>query len=198
MSLKFKVEHFVIAVLLVILLLDGCQHGREENSTIETVITEKVITEVDSSTNNNIKNRVPEKVKVIETPEKVSIIQDPDKLKPKEKELVKTAYRYQDTTNFDNAIIYSNILSEGRILKLDLKTSIDHLQRTIEITKKTTRQAGGLFFSPTAEYIPVLGFTSAGIGFTYINGSLGIGIGGFYDFRNNQVGLRLTVHKKIF
>lgn len=197
MFLKFKVEHFIIAILLVILFLDGCQQEREENN-IKTVITEKVITVLDSSSNENIKNREPQKVNVLETPEKVSIVQDPDKLDPEEKELVKPAYRYQDTTKFDNAIIYSDILSEGRILKMDLKTSIDHLERTINTTSKTTRQAGGLFFSPTAEYIPVFGFTSAGAGFTYINGGLGFGIGGFYDFRNNWVGLRFTVHKKIF
>lgn len=200
--IKFRFEHFVIAILVVILLLENCRGGQgseqECSETNSVKVSEEIITKNDSVSNNNIKNREPQKVNVIETPEKVEIIQDPDKLGLEEKKLIKPAYRYQDTTKFDNAIIYSDILSEGRIFKLDLKTSINHLQRTIETTKKTTRQAGGLFFSPTAEYIPVLGFTSAGVGFTYINGSLGVGIGGFYDFRNNQVGFRLTVHKKIF
>jgi len=197
-SLRLRWEHFVIAILLVVLLLENCK-GTGHDNIVETStkITEDIITKKDSVTNNNIKNREPHKVQVIETPEKVEIITDPDKLTREEKALVKNVNRYVDTTRISEGYVISDILSEGRILKLDLKTSIDHLKQTIETTKETTKQAGGLFLSPSLEYIPVYGLSGAGIGFTYIHGSLGIGFGAFYGFRSNELGFRITLHKKI-
>ncbi len=198
LNFKLRFEHFVIAFLVVLLLLENCKGDKDCKVETTTKITEEVITKKDSSSNNNIKNRKPEKVSVIETPEKVEIIPDPENVAPEKKSQLKAVNRYIDTTRISDGYVITDILSEGRILKLDLKTSIDHLRTTIRTTKKTTRNAGGLFFSPTAEYIPVFGFTSAGAGFTYINGGLGFGAGAFYDFRNNQVGFRFTIHKKIF
>ena len=200
LNFKFRFEHFVIIILVVILMFRNCT-GNDQNSSSETTtvkVSEEVLTKKDSVFNDNIKNRKPEKVSIIETPEKVKIISDPEKVPASEKSLVKLANRYVDTTRITDGFVVSDILTEGRILRLDIKTSIDHLRRTIEITKKTTQQAGGLFLSPSVEYIPVFGFTSAGIGFTYIKGGLGIGIGGFWGFRTNQIGFRFTLHKKIF
>jgi len=200
LNFKFRFEHFIIAVLVIVLLLENCK-GNDQQCETETTtvkVSEEIVTEKDSVFNNNIKNRKPEKVQVIETTEKVEIVADPATLDPAQKNQLKDANRYIDTTKITDGYVISDILSEGRILKLDLKTSIDHLKTTIETTKKTTRNAGGLFLSPTAEYIPVFGFTSAGIGFNYIKGDLGFGLGGFYDFRNNLVGFRFTIHKKLF
>lgn len=193
---KLKIEHFVIVVLVIILCLETCQRS-DDDVEIATKFTEEKITKRDSVTNNNIKNRKPEMVQVIETPEKVEIIKDPQKLTREEKSLVKNVNRYVDTTRISEGYVISDILSEGRILKLDLKTSIDHLKQTIETTKQTTKQAGGLFLSPSLEYLPVFGLSSAGVGFTYIKGGLGIGLGAFYGFRSNEIGFRITVHKKI-
>lgn len=193
---KLKIEHFVIVVLVIILCLETCQRS-DDDVEIATKFTEEIITKRDSVTNNNIKNRKPEMVQVIETPEKVEIIKDPQKLTREEKSLVKNVNRYVDTTRISEGYVISDILSEGRILKLDLKTSIDHLKQTIETTKQTTKQAGGLFLSPSLEYLPVFGLSSAGVGFTYIKGGLGIGLGAFYGFRSNEIGFRITVHKKI-
>ena len=200
LNFKFRFEHFVIIILVVILMFRNCT-GNDQNSSSETTtvkVSEEVFTKKDSVFNDNIKNRKPEKVSIIETPEKVKIISDPEKVPASEKSLVKLANRYVDTTRITDGFIVSDILTEGRILKLDLKTSIDHLRQTIQTTTTKTKQAGGIFFSPNIDYIPVFGFTRAGIGFTYIKGGLGIGIGAFWGFRTNQIGFRFTLHKKIF
>ncbi len=200
LNFKFRFEHFVIIILVVILMFRNCT-GNDQNTSTETTtatVSEEVVTREDSIINDNIKNRIPEKVQVIETPEKVKIISDPEKVPASEKSLVKLANRYVDTTRITDGFIVSDILTEGRILKLDLKTSIDHLRQTIQTTTTTTKQAGGIFFSPNIDYIPVFGFTRAGIGVTYIKGGLGVGIGAFWGFRTNQIGFRFTLHKKIF
>lgn len=200
LNFKFRFEHLVIIILLAILMLENCK-GNDQDCNPETTtvkVSEEIITRKDSVYNNNIKNRNPGKVQVIENGEKVRIISNSESLTPAEKSLVKEANRYIDTTRISDGFIVSDILSEGRILKLDLKTSIDHLRQTIEITKKTTQQAGGLFISPTVDYIPVYGIASTGLGFTYIKGDLGIGIGAFWGIRNNEIGFRITLHKKIF
>lgn len=195
-SLRLRWEHFVIAVLLILLSLETCQRS-DNNIQTSTKITEEIITKRDSVTNNNIKNREPQNVQIIETPEKVEIIRDPDKLTRQEKSQVKEVNRYIDTTRISEGYVISDILSEGRILKLDLKTSIDHLKKTIETTQQTTKQAGGLFLSPSLDYSPVFGLSGAAVGFTYINGGLGIGLGAFYGLRSNEIGFRITLHKKI-
>ncbi|MDT0689381.1 hypothetical protein RM549_06260 [Salegentibacter sp. F188] len=204
---KIKTEHFIIAFLVVLLLLDGCQGEKKPDTVIETKITEKIITEVDSSSNSAIKDRKPEKVSVIENRDHVEVVPEPEKLSPEEKEKVKPAFRYQDTTHFDNATIYSDILSEGRILKLDLKTSIDHLERTIETTKQTTRQAGGFFVSPAISYTPMFGIEDISGGLTYIKGNFGATVSGYYNFRpfiaqmefhqRNPFGVRVQIHIKL-
>ncbi|MFV8280566.1 hypothetical protein ACNKXS_03425 [Christiangramia marina] len=199
-NFKFRFEHFIILVLATLLLLENCRGNDQDcdDKTTTVKVSEEILTEKDSVTNNNIKNREPENVQVIETPEKVTIVADPEKLDPAEQILLKKVSRYQDTTRLKDAIIYSDILSEGRILKMDLKTSIDHLKTTIETTTNTTTQAGGLFVSPSADYVPGLGFTSAGAGINYIKGDLGFGIGSFWGFGTNQIGFRFTIHKKLF
>jgi ABC-type uncharacterized transport system auxiliary subunit len=197
LGIKIKTEHFIIAFLVILLLLDGCQREKEPATVIERKVTEEIITEVDSSSNNEIKNQEPEEVSVIESRDRVQVVPEPEKLSQEEKKNLKPAFRYQDTTYFQNAAVYTDILSEGRILKLDLKTSIDHLERTIETTKTTTRQAGGFFVSPGISYSPVMGIESAEINLTYIIGELGVSAGGYFNFRTGP-GFKLMLHKKLF
>ena len=64
--------------------------------------------------------------------------------------------RYRDTTYFENAVVISDILSEGRLLKLDLKTSIDHLRTTITKTKTIQKPPSGFYLKPTVEFVPGL------------------------------------------
>ncbi|MDT0643684.1 hypothetical protein RM553_12650 [Zunongwangia sp. F363] len=198
-KIKIGIKDVIIVVLAVLLFLSRC--GRESDdpeTSTETTITEKVLTEVDSSSVPGIKDREPEEVSVLETPQHVEVVPEPEKLSPEEKKLVKPAFRYRDTTSFGNATVYSDILSEGRILKLDLKTSIDHLERTIETTKKTTSNAGGLFLSPSVSYAPVIGLEALEVNLNFIKGNIGFGFGGFYNIRSNTPGIKIIFHKKLF
>ncbi|MGB7841143.1 MAG: hypothetical protein WBL21_00020 [Salinimicrobium sp.] len=198
LKFKFRIEHFIILVLAVLLLLDGCRHEKPV-TTVERTVEDRIITEIDSSCNNEIKNRKPEKVKILETEDSIQPISENeiDSLSPEDQSRVKAVNHYQDTTYFENAVIYSDIFSEGRILKYDLKTSISHLERTIHEKQETTRQAGGLFLSPTAAYFPGYGIATAGAGLTLIKGNFGFSAGAFYDFRMNHIAFQITFHKRI-
>ena len=198
LKLKFRIEHFIILVLAVLLMLDGCRHEKPK-TTVETTVEDRIIVEKDSSSNCEIKNQVPEKIKILETEDSIQQVVDSefDSLSPEEQSRVKAVNHYRDTTRFKNAIIYSDIFSEGRILKYDLHTSIDHLERTIREKKETTREAGGLFLSPSLEYFPAYGLSSAGAGLSFIKGNFGLTAAAFYDFRIQQIGFRITFHKRI-
>ncbi len=178
-------------------MLDGCENSQPSKPVIEKTVTEEIRTEKDSSSNAEIKNREPEKVTIIERQDKVDLIPNPETLPASEQEKVKTVNRYRDTTKFKNATIYSEILSEGRVLEFNLQTSIDYLERTIETTEKTTKQAGGLFLSPAVSYSPLFGVESVEANFNYIKGNWGAGIGGYMNFRTGP-GIKLTIHKKLF
>lgn len=195
--LKLKTKHYIIAILLVLLMLDGCENKQPSNPVIETSVTEEIRTEKDSSTNTGIKNLKPEKVNIIERQDKVDLVSVPEDLQPSEKEKVKTVNRYRDTTKLKNAIIYSEILSEGRVLEYNLQTSIDHLERTIETKERTIKQPGGLFLSPAVSYSPLFGLESVEANFNYIKGNWGAGLGGYIDFRTGP-GIKLSIHKKLF
>ena len=197
MKFTIKTEHYIIAFLIGLLMLDGCENSQPSKPVFEKTVTEEIRTEKDSSSNAEIKNREPEMVNIIERQRKVDLIEDPEKLTASEKEKVKTVNRYQDTTKFKNATIYSEILSEGRVLEFNLQTSIDHLERTIETKEKTTEQAGGLFLSPAVSYSPLFGLESVEANFNYIKGNWGAGIGGYLNFRTGP-GVKLTIHKKLF
>ena len=197
MKFTIKAEHYIIAFLLGLLMLDGCEHSQPSKPVIETTITEEIRTEKDSSSNAEIKNREPEKVNIIERQDKVDLVPAPETLPASEQEKVKTVNRYRDTTKFKNATIYSEILSEGRVMEFNLQTSIDHLERTIGTTEKTTKQAGGLFLSPAVSYSPLFGLESVEANFNYIKGNWGAGIGGYMNFRTGP-GIKLTIHKKLF
>ena len=195
---KFGIRDFIILVLAVLLLLDGCRHEKPK-TTVERTVEDRIVVEKDSSSNYEIKKQEPERVQVLETEDSVKLISQSniDSLSPEEKSRVKAVNHYRDTTRFENAVIYSDIFSEGRILKYDLHTSIEHLERTITEKKETTRQAGGLFISPSVEYFPGYGLSSAGAGLSFIKGNFGLTAGTFYDFRIQKIGFRITLHKKI-
>jgi hypothetical protein len=178
-------------------MLDGCDNSQSSKPVIETTIKEEIITKKDSSSNAEIKNREPEKVNVIERKDKIERIAEPETLPASEQKKVKTVNRYRDTLKLKDATIFSEILSEGRVLEFNLQTSIDHLERTIETKEKTTKQAGGLFLSPAVAYSPIFGVESIEANLNYIKGNWGAGIGGYLNFRTGP-GIKLTIHKKLF
>lgn len=194
-NFKFRFEHFIILVLSLILLFQQCE-GEKDCLTDSVKITERTIIKKDSFSNSEIKNRKAVTVSVLETPKLVEIVPAPEKLPKAQRDLLKTAYRYRDTIRLDQATITTDILSEGRILKLDLKTSIDHLERTIEKTKKSA-STGGLFLSPGVSYAPNVGIEAIETNLTFIKNQFGISIGGYYNIRTNTPGIQIIFHKKI-
>ncbi len=194
--MKLKIEHIIIAILAILLFFKGCGLDGSGDTTISNRI-EKITTQIDSSVDLKIKNRAPEKINVIEYPDRIVRIKDVKDLPPDERNLVKEVNRYQDTTILDNARIYSDIISEGRILEKNIKVEIDHKEITETIT--TIKNASGLFISPGLGYSPIYGLESLELNLMYIRkNDLGISAGAYYNPMSNHAGFKLTFHKKIW
>ncbi len=201
---KITVEWIIIAVLAILLLLKSC--GSEATcppATVETRIEERIVTTVDSSVNAEIKNQQPEKIPVIETPTKIKRIVG--KVQENDRDKVKMINRYLDTTHLEGAVIFSEILSEGRILEQNFKAEIEHTEKTITTTKTIIKQPGGLFLSPGFDYSPAGGVEAVESSLTYIKGNWGASAGAYYNFRRmyqapgdpGSLGLKIKIHFKL-
>ncbi|WP_417885345.1 hypothetical protein [Zunongwangia sp.] len=162
----------VIIVLSVLLITDSCCHTQQITTQTTSVETD-TIKQIDSASNSAIKNRELEIVDVVEYKDSIKVI--PKDSITSEKPM-KKVYRYQDTTHFDQAIVYSEILSEGRILKLDLKTAINHLQTTITQTKTIREPVKGFFLKPNIDFVPG-SIRSFGTDIVFIKGKIGASAG---------------------
>jgi len=193
---KLKIEHIIIAVLAILLFFKGC--GRDGSG--DTVISnrvEKVTTQIDSTRDSGIKNREPEKIKIIEYRDRIIRVKDEQDLPVDQRSQVKEVNRYQDTTILENARIFSDIISEGRILEKNIIAEIDH--KEITTTTTTIKNASGLFISPGLGYSPIFGIESLELNFTYISkNDLGISAGAYYNPMSNHTGFKLTLHKRIW
>lgn len=199
--IKFRIEHFIIVVLVAILVLDSCNRETPTAAILmEKTTTEKeIITTKDSSRNSGIKNQVPDVIKIIEREDKIERVQDPGKVSIEDQEKIQPAYRYQDTTYFPGSRVVSEIISEGRVLENNLVVEIDHLQTTVTTEKTIVKEISGFFFSPAISYAPTAGIESFEGNITYINKSdLGLSVGGYYNTITNQSGIKITIHKKIW
>ncbi len=208
MTIPFKItiEHFVIVALAIALLFRSCGGNdcAPVAGTVETTVEEKTVTTIDSATNTGIKDQAPEKLNVIETPEKIERVENVANLPEAEKKKVKPVNRYLDTTKLKGAVIFSEILSEGRILETNFTAAIDHKETTITTEKTFIKQPGGLFISPGFDYSPVFGVEAAETSLTYIKGNWGASLGGYYNFRRIQnvpnpgsLGIKFKIHIKL-
>ena len=180
---KLDISHLyviIIVILSILLFTDSCCNDVviSEETTIET----ETLKEIDSSSNQEIKNQVPEQISVVEHKDSIEIIPE-EKVHNQDPEKVKQVYRYRDTTQFKNAVVFSDILSEGRILKIDLKTSIDHLRTTITNTKTVMRSPGTFYVQPKMQFTPGL-VSQVGTSILFIKGNLGASAGINYSFIN--------------
>ena len=159
--------YVAIGILSYLLLTNSCCRDVvvDETTTIKT----ETVTEIDSSSNQEIKNQVPEQVSIVEHKDSISIIPK-EEVHKQDPEKVKQVNRYRDTTYFENAVVYSDILSEGRLLKIDLKTSIDHLRTTITKTKTVIRSPGTFYVHPKIQFTPGL-VSQAGTNVLFIKGN---------------------------
>ncbi len=202
-SLKITIEHFIIAILAILLLLEGC-NSESDCTTVATATTveTKVVTKKDTASIPGIKNRQPEKVNVIETPTSVQIVKNKRDLSENGLGNIKQVYRYQDTTRFPGSVIFSEILTDGRILDFKLATEIDHTETTITTKETQVKKAGGIFISPGINYSPISGLDGIETSLTFIKGSFGLSAGGYYNFRRfNQapgsLGFQIKLHIKL-
>lgn len=195
--MKFlKLEHIIIAILAIILFFKGCGRDGSGDTTISNRV-EKITTQIDSTSDSKIKNREPEKIKIIEYPDHIVRVKEKKNLPIEERSQVKEVNRYQDTTILDNARIYSDIISEGRILEKNIIAEIDHIE--IITTTTTIKNASGLFISPGLDYSPIYGIEGLELNFTYISkNDIGISAGAFYSTMSNHTGFKLTLHKRIW
>ena len=195
---KISIEHIIIAILVFLLFFNGCNGESTVVATSEKETIEKTVVTVDSASNNQIKNQVPEKVNVIETPQKVVTVDDVNELSEQDRKKVKQVNRYLDTTYLEGAVIFSDILAEGRILKKDIIAEIEHKETVTSITNTIIKQPGGLFISPGINYSPIFGIEAVETSLTVIKGNWGISAGGYYSFRNYSPGIKIKIHKKLF
>ena len=203
---KITVEWIIIAVLAVLLLLKSCGSGSGQDcppAKIETTTEEKTITTVDSAANSGIKNREPEKIPVIETSTEVKRVKKGD-LNEQDRNKVKLVNRYLDTTRLRGAVIFSEILSEGRVLEHNQKVEIDHKETIITRTETFVEQAGGFFISPGLDYSPLGGLEAVETSLTFIKGNFGGSLGPYYNFRRipqgpvaGSLGLKVKIHIKL-
>lgn len=200
--MKFRTHHFIIALLVFLLIMQGGTKDCPVESSVTTV-EEKTVTTTHSSENAAIKNTVPEKVAVIETPQQVKVV-DPSHIPEEEKARVKTVNRYRDTTYLQGAVIYSDILAEGRILRKKIKAEIEHKETTIHTVKTVVKQPAGLFLSPGIDYSPLGGLEAVETSLTLIKGNFGASAGAYYNFRQipgelvpGSLGIKLKIHIKL-
>jgi hypothetical protein len=195
--MKFlKLEHIIIAILAIILFFKGCGRDGSGDTTISNRV-EKITTQTDSAKDSKIKNREPEKIKIIEYTDHIVRVKEEKDLPMVERSRVKQVNRYQDTTILDNARIYSDIISEGRILEKNIIAEIDN--KEVIVTTTTIKNASGLFISSGLGYSPIYGIEALELDFTYISkNDLGISAGAYYNPMSNHAGFKLTLHKRIW
>jgi hypothetical protein len=196
---KITIEHIIIIVLLAMLFLKSCEKEKDcVPAKIKTITEEVTLTVRDSAKNTEIKNRVPEKVSVIETPHKIKKVKNVSNLSIQDRKKVKVVNRYVDTTRLDQATIYTDILSEGRILEKSIVADVDHTITTTTITETIIKQPMGLFISPGIDYSPLSGIDGIDTSIMFIKGNWGASFGGYYHFRyRDPLGLKLTLHIKL-
>ncbi|MBK5192982.1 MAG: hypothetical protein JJE07_07180 [Flavobacteriaceae bacterium] len=193
--MKFpNIGYIIIAILAILLFFKGCGKNGSGDTTISNRV-EKTTTRIDSSQDFKIKNRTPEKIKIIEYRDRIVKVKDERNLPREERSQVKEVNLYQDTTILDNARIFSYIISEGRVLKKNIIAEIDHK----EITTTITKNASGLFISPGLGYSPIFGIEALELNLTYISkNDLGISAGAYYNPMSNHTGFKITLHKRIW
>ncbi len=193
--MKFpNIGYIIIAILAILLFFKGCGQDGSGDTTISNTV-EKTTTQTESKRDPEIKNREPEKIKIIEYRDRIVKVKDERNLPREERSQVKEANRYQDTTILDNARIFSDIISEGRVLEKNIIAEIDHK----EITTTITKNASGLFISPGLGYSPIFGIEALELNLTYISkNDLGISAGAYYNPMSNHIGFKITLHKRIW
>lgn len=173
-------RYITIAVVLFIayiFIVPGSKKTIPVTTTVETV--ETVISSVDSVRNDSISNVIPEPIGIIERDDGLDIVAAP---MPGVETNVKPAYRYRDTTYFQDATIFSEYISEGKIYQTRQKAEVRHKNTVRTVTKTIIKQPGGFYLSPGFDFSPIRGFTKFEVGLTFLKGGFGASAGPYLEF----------------
>lgn len=106
---------------------------------------------------------------------------------------------YKDTLNLDNATVFSEITSDGKIY--ENKAVVETKEKTITTTKfkETIVNGSGLFLSGGAGVNTGLGVDNVNVGLDYIwDNNFGVGIQAQHNFTTEKPSFGVRVMKKIF
>jgi len=168
--------------------------------TVKKIDIKKVI---DSAVNNALSKYKPEKQTFYFYKDRIIEPKDTIGLNLGSNPELLTLNTYKDTTKLKNAVIYSEIVSDGKVYANKVKAEVEEktITNTITntITKETNTKASGLFLSGGAGVGSGLGLDNVNAGLNYIyKNDIGIGIEGQYNFNVKQPVIGVKVFKRIF
>jgi len=180
----------------IIYLLFFQQKG--ERSTVKETQTESIKTVRESATNFDL--HLPELQPAVIYRDRIVEVESRKDVAPIDLDKLKVLNRYKDTARLENATVYSEILTDGKIYKNTITADIQVKTITKTIEKETVRFPSALYVSPEVNFSPGLDFLqSAGASLNYINKTdFGVGIGINYNFNSQSMVYGLRLHKKLF
>lgn len=202
-SLNKKFNINIKDILIIALLLFGIYHFLLKQE--REVITEKETTtvdikkEIEEAINNQLQLQQPTQQPTIIYKDRVVPIYKNTEVKKEDLNKVKNLNKYQDTTQLENAKIYSEILSDGTVYSNKVTAEIDVKTITKTFEKKIVKYGSGIYISPSTYINPKTFDYNFGISLDYINkGDFGAGIGIQYSTSDNGIYYGINIKKKLF
>lgn len=202
LSNKFTlgIKDIAIIALLLYVLYTLFLVPENEKKTINKTQTIEVETVTENGSNNQLQLQRPKVQPAIIYKDRIVPVYHNTILSKTDLEKVKNLNKYQDTTHLENATIFSEILSDGKVYQNAIKAEIQVKTITNTIEKETIKYASSLFLSPEINFNPQASFLdNVGIYVDYINkGDFGAGIGASYHLDTHTVSLGFKLHKRLF
>ncbi|WP_440881391.1 hypothetical protein [Tenacibaculum sp. C7A-26P2] len=198
---KFSID--IKDILIIALLLFGIYKFFLKPE--REVVTEKETTtidikkEIEEAINNRLQLQQPTQQPTIIYQDRVVPVYKDTPIPKGDEDLVKNLNKYRDTTQLENAKIYSEILSDGTVYQNKVTAEVDVKTITNTIEKKVVKYGSGFYLSPGVNLNPINGIQSIETSINYINkGDFGFGLGVQYDLLTKDVSYGVKIHKKIF
>lgn len=189
----------VMGIIIIILITNKCQGEKTPSvkETVKTVIS--YITVIDSAKTSLIGQK-PEKVPFIVYKDR--IVKDTTGhyfIKPNEEAELMTLNVYKDTLKLDNAEVFSEITTDGKVYDHKVKAKTTEKTITITNTKEMVINGSGLFMSGGGGINNGMGLDNINLGLDYIHkNDVGIGANVQYNFTTKEPVFGFRILKKIF
>ena len=208
-SISFKnIALIAMGAVIIFLLLFPKSCGKQQSETRITTTTDTVQKidvkkVIDSAVNYALSKYKPEKQTFYFYKDRIIEPKDTTGLNLGANAEALSLNTYKDTTNLKNAVIYSEIISDGKVYGHKVKAEVEEktITNTItnNITKETVIKASGLFISGGTGVSSGLGLDNINAGLNYIyKNDIGIGVEGQYNFNLKQPIIGVKVFKRIF